>query len=519
MAQAKHEIKFINDYAVNDAGQTNTPEQQARAIWDNEISPKLTADPAAKLGLLYAANQTQADSIYDNYAQNKMGTIAGSGQAEVFAALNKIINDEGMQNRVHVLPIATSVSGGADTPAENRVSKKSLDVDLANVLAHQNNGFEVMGFGRLPSYDAQGRPYNDANPRPENLQKNEFSIGGGNSVEFIKDQAFLHNKSRHQYVQQQLELMSQNQVDQLDEGIKSELPQAVTNLTQTTARARNSHKVIFDGAVDPLVTFYNQSYREEDSSYKAGYAEPQVVGKGAKLTFPDVESSTQFLRDYAEKYKDSNFVVRNEKDEVIAYINKGKIHVFDGDKGFKEADANTLLPTQGMSLDEFNKFKQKDLRQELKKVVAQPVEAIANENQQPAEQEIAAEQEQPEQLDADGQVNNFEVPDSEPINFEEPVFELPEELIQNLANNEEPRDNPIQTDKDHSKLEASFPELQEPDETGTYSSSQEYFTDHSLGLSSDSDDSNQEVEYVNNDKTNSEQGNNDEENPNSFTLS
>jgi len=172
-----------------------------------------------------------------------------------------------------------------------------------------------------------------------------------------------------------------------------------------------------------------------------------------------------------------------------------------------------------MSLDEFNKFKQKDLRQELKKVVAQPVEAIANENQQPAEQEIAAEQEQPEQLDADGQVNNFEVPDSEPINFEEPVFELPEELIQNLANNEEPRDNPIQTDKDHSKLEASFPELQEPDETGTYSSSQEYFTDHSLGLSSDSDDSNQEVEYVNNDKTNSEQGNNDEENPNSFTLS
>ncbi|MFT4058106.1 MAG: hypothetical protein QM652_01000 [Legionella sp.] len=64
-----------------------------------------------------------------------------------------------------------------------------------------------------------------------------------------------------------------------------------------------------------------------------------------------------------------NSVVRNEKGEIIAKIEGGKLSVYEGkERLFKEANENTPLPSNGLSEEEFiskNTAAQKEMRKAL----------------------------------------------------------------------------------------------------------------------------------------------------------
>lgn len=401
MGTEKREMGYMPSYYKK--GQT--PEEQAEQIWKNQIEPHLkTENGNGKIGILYAANKGQSDGIINNYSSGGK-TISGSGQALLFAALQAKIKAAGLEDRVHILPIASSVSGGSDASPSNRVDKASLDRDLANVVAHKEAGFKIVGLGRSSSYDPSGKPYKDGEPRAPTDPK-EFSIGGGNSEQFVKDQSFSGGGSRHQYMQQQLEAMMHGK--SLDSGIEAQMDNARKNLgkaapkgpqpsqpqpeepkqakkeepkkpqpeepKQTSEKnppppkkdekveitleslmpkdASEQSKKLFEN----IFNHYNSFCKDESGAYKEGFSAPKFENNTARVTFPDAKSSTDFLRGFAEQNPQGNFSVKNDQGEIIARIESGKLKLFDGENGFKEADENSVLPKSGMSAEAFSKL-------------------------------------------------------------------------------------------------------------------------------------------------------------------
>ena len=133
----------------------SSPEDQTADVWYNVVHPLLEQD--RKVGLLYSANNRQAESIIDSYGTKKVGDISGSGQAILFRNIANIIDGFKLWDRVHILPVSTSMSGGNNL-GDNRVSLDIINRDLRNIREHVEQGWDIR--------------YLSGNDK-------EFSIGGG----------------------------------------------------------------------------------------------------------------------------------------------------------------------------------------------------------------------------------------------------------------------------------------------------------------------------------------------------
>ncbi|KTD78803.1 hypothetical protein [Legionella waltersii] len=131
---------------------SESAEEQAKRIFDHLIQT-LQQDPNKKIGLIYAANNTQAEQFYRAYQETKkpekLPTISGSGQAAVFSHLNRLINQHNKKNpsfsgRIRVLPVATSLYGGENGPG-NIVDASLIDRDLKSIQDHLLQGYDVQG--------------------------------------------------------------------------------------------------------------------------------------------------------------------------------------------------------------------------------------------------------------------------------------------------------------------------------------------------------------------------------------
>ncbi len=89
------------------------PAGQALRIF-NLLQEELIKNPSQKIGLLYAANNDQALAICDSQLASgkSIAAINGGGQALVFGELVKLINKNKLMDRIHILPMSTSMTGG-----------------------------------------------------------------------------------------------------------------------------------------------------------------------------------------------------------------------------------------------------------------------------------------------------------------------------------------------------------------------------------------------------------------------
>lgn len=124
----------------------------------NTLRNQLKKDPNLCIGLLYSANAEQADVLVAAYGQKVIPVIGGSGQAALFARVITGINTSlipEQQQRVRILPIATSLHGG-DNTGTNKVSAQDLQADLAIIDAHLRQGWDVYGIPRSDGFAIGG---------------------------------------------------------------------------------------------------------------------------------------------------------------------------------------------------------------------------------------------------------------------------------------------------------------------------------------------------------------------------
>lgn len=194
-ARSEDEEKQFIAFSSAPAGnkpKSEAVEDQAVEIW-NRIEASLANGES--VGILYSANQDQAEQIYQDYAKNSISPISGSGQAELFNAIAKKIEANGVQDRVHILPIPTSKHGGAAKTRllqSNVVTKAEIDLSLQNVENHLAGGWKVMGLER-PSTEEKSLP--------------TFAIGGGVTGWLKTEKIKLENNekiSQEDYLQTRL---------------------------------------------------------------------------------------------------------------------------------------------------------------------------------------------------------------------------------------------------------------------------------------------------------------------------
>lgn len=102
-----------------------------------KLLSKGQADRGPMVAITYSANNQQAQAIMDGYKHKDDNyEITGSNQAQVFGRLMKKIRAAGLQDYMHILPIATSLTGG-NSPS---VTENMLKRDLANVALHMACG-------------------------------------------------------------------------------------------------------------------------------------------------------------------------------------------------------------------------------------------------------------------------------------------------------------------------------------------------------------------------------------------
>lgn len=156
--------------------------KQAKDIWEKEVKPLLAQ--GKKVGLIYSANNNQALNLHQANKAKKApadGIIGGAGQAVLFAELAKIINGPpNVADSVRILPIATSLGGGPNTPG-NQVTQTEIDRDLEHIAAHKNAGWEIRGLGTPQgTYSIGGgisKGWNDVNNAQIVIGTNTISQG------------------------------------------------------------------------------------------------------------------------------------------------------------------------------------------------------------------------------------------------------------------------------------------------------------------------------------------------------
>lgn len=178
------------DFYPSTAAEWDDPAGQALRIF-NLLQKELKENSGQKIGLLYAANNDQALALRDSQliAGKSIAAINGSGQALLFAELVKLINKNKLMDRIHILPISTSMHGG-NNAGKNAVSTAIIDRDVNYVEDHIKAGFKVYG---VPRMNKNGSLHAD------------YAIGGGVSKAWL-EVTFpeLGNKTQNQYLQEKL---------------------------------------------------------------------------------------------------------------------------------------------------------------------------------------------------------------------------------------------------------------------------------------------------------------------------
>lgn len=156
--------------------------KQAEAIWQEQVEPLLRQGKS--VGLVYPSNELQTQGIYNSYQTGKIdGIIQGSGQAPVFAEIAQMIEERNLQNRVHILPMTTSMTGGDNMAPNNQVDLTHINRDLRNVARHRADNWEIRGI---------------ANSR------GGYAIGGGNSTGWFDAQKINISQQADGSYQQQV---------------------------------------------------------------------------------------------------------------------------------------------------------------------------------------------------------------------------------------------------------------------------------------------------------------------------
>ena len=151
---AKRIIKFPSERKSRSEG---GEAKQAEEIWEQQIADRVRQ--GKKVAILYSANQSQTDDLISGYADNKVrGLISGGGLAKLFPFITDRIEKAKLHSQVHVMPLATSLTGDNNTvyPKKNYVSLEQMETQLANLAWHLGNGWEIVGIGTGKGFSIGG---------------------------------------------------------------------------------------------------------------------------------------------------------------------------------------------------------------------------------------------------------------------------------------------------------------------------------------------------------------------------
>jgi len=178
---------------------------QANQIF-TEMQQRLLADSSAKIAITYSANGDQCKNVTDGYLSGKY-SLGGGNQAVVFKHLAEKIQKAKLQDKLHILPIATMKHsndvGKIDTNDVNR--------DMANIAQHAGDGWQVLGL------------QNTKTPNPDH----PYAIGGGIGVGF-------HSTEHSERIQDLMKAMEQGNYSDptLDAAYKKGQAEGVALTTQ-----------------------------------------------------------------------------------------------------------------------------------------------------------------------------------------------------------------------------------------------------------------------------------------------
>ncbi|HBD7143194.1 TPA: NUDIX hydrolase [Legionella pneumophila] len=253
---SEDEAKKINEIHQSHANQKSTMQafksnpghyksarEQAEAIWKEQVEPSLKQGKS--VGLIYAANNHQAEDLYAGYKTGKIkGVIGGSGQAPVYAEIAKMIEEKKLQNRVHILPVSTSMSGGDNMRSGNQVGLSHINRDLENIASHRAAGWEIRGIstpsGKYAIGGGESKGWHDAqkisiSQQPDGTYQQQVV---GNTNTSIKP-----GISQGEYVERRLQTMATEPVHQWPVNLQqaSKIPPAQTHAAPIPAQSKWGH--------------------------------------------------------------------------------------------------------------------------------------------------------------------------------------------------------------------------------------------------------------------------------------
>lgn len=102
----------------------------------------LNKNPNAKIAITYSANSNEAQKIIAGYKSgDPFEGGGGRNQGAVFTKLAEKIKKKQLQNQIHILPVATSETGGDSAIVNKDVVKR----DMENIAKHLGAGWTVLG--------------------------------------------------------------------------------------------------------------------------------------------------------------------------------------------------------------------------------------------------------------------------------------------------------------------------------------------------------------------------------------
>ncbi len=162
--------KFLFDYT------SGSPIDNANTIWTH-ISQRLNT--GKKVAIIYSANNEQAVKFHNSYYSRKLDNIISENaknQAKIFRNIISLIKDERKYDRVHILPLSTSMRGGNNI-GDNVVAEEIIIRDLAVVRDHLKDGWHVIVLTNPPHL--------------QQLHGFEFQIGGFRAANFYNEENLI----------------------------------------------------------------------------------------------------------------------------------------------------------------------------------------------------------------------------------------------------------------------------------------------------------------------------------------
>jgi hypothetical protein len=284
----------------------SSPRQQAEAIWREQVEPSLKQ--GKPVGLIYSANNNQAQGIYNSYQTGKIdGVIGGGGQALVFAEIAKMIQERKLQDKVHILPVATSMRGGDNTLPGNQVGVNHIDRDVANIASHRAAGWDIRGMGTPGGKNA---------------------IGGGFSKGwFDPKNANVSGLSQGEYVQRQLDIIASKPLNTWPPHLAQASQKTPMQVHAKLSPAQSSPKTLVQAHSKPLPLAPLEPMSTLSSKWKAVHESdtvPQPIVNNKSLFTPIEDFNLFPLKNVESSLQKGLVVVTSEKTTALEhYINKG----------------------------------------------------------------------------------------------------------------------------------------------------------------------------------------------------